>query len=120
MNMFQAYRIISDLVYGYDSDTGQKVSKESLLQNPETLEALSVALTAMDQLNKNVARQWWPEKRGSAWRKVDEQQLLVLYNEGIPINVIAIILQRQERAVRDRLLLNGIKPHYYDDLYAYF
>lgn len=78
------------------------------LQKPETHQALTLALTALERIaEKTKRREGLPLNAGKAWTEGEERQLLLEFESGLSTKQIAENLQRTLPAIHSRLLRFG-------------
>ena len=104
---------------GIDPITGEVLPKDHLCQNADVIRALHsavLALSTSDAENPEVEQSIYLQKKngrlnaGRFWTEEDNQQLISLYLENVPMDEICYILQRRPRGVYNQLTYLGFDP----------
>ena len=110
MNEKEMMETLKKMLEGINPVTDEKLSPDDVIMQPIIQETLSKAVAKLDWAFNCLYKQWNYQNSGMHWTKVDDYNLRDIYETGLPINVIALIFQRTEGAVRGRLSDLGIKP----------
>jgi hypothetical protein len=109
MDPIRATRILRALVGGVHPATGSELPADSVLQDPNVLRALLVAVMALEQQTVRSGRRAnLPPNVGSRWSEEEEQRLIVAFRVGQSAEAIAADLGRTLRAIEARLVRLGL------------
>lgn len=78
--------------------------------HPTIQKALKKAIIMSQAEEWHYRMQWTPTNSGSTWCKSEDSVLVSLFKNGLPINVLSVVHQRADAAIRDRLKYHGFKP----------
>jgi hypothetical protein len=100
MTTAEAQRIIKSLADGRCPATNRPLSLDDPFQHPNVVEALGIAVGALDRLQRSEQRQAnLPEHTGKPWDHAEEEQLSAEFNAGKSVAEIAEIHQRTRGAI---------------------
>ena len=108
MDKSKAIEILQLLADGMHPVTGEQLDKHHVINEPDVIRALNMALGALS-LDDRPGRpqQNLPERVGRPWREDEDIALIEAFDEGIAINDLAIKHQRTRGAIRSRLIRLG-------------
>ncbi len=107
MTTAEALKIITSLADGRCPITDQVL--DSAYQQPDVIRALSVAVKALERVERiDRHHEELPERTGRAWDEAEEQQLRNEFDAGKTISEIAEIHQRTKGGIKTRLKQLGI------------
>jgi hypothetical protein len=104
MEIDQATTIVKDLANGIDPRSGQKLPEESVINLPDCVRALAIALKALE-LMKSKAKRISPENQGKPWSTDDDMLLETMFKNGNDVGLLASHFSRTKGAIKSRLLL---------------
>lgn len=108
MEQTQALEIIRSLAAGVDPATGEVFPADSAYQQPDVLQALSLAVAALQQAASSARKiQSLPPSTGKPWTADEDQQLIAAFESGSTPKQLAAAHQRTNGAVRSRLMKLG-------------
>lgn len=111
MTTSQALRIVQLLADGRCPSTGQQFPPESPYQQPDTIQALHLAVRGLERLEQRERRESrWPERTGRGWDAAEDRQLCQEFNARKSIEESSQIHQRTKGGVRSRLQKLGKLP----------
>jgi hypothetical protein len=102
--------VFEKIVQGKNPFTGKALPSDDLIMHPTVQEVLSAVDWELCLFRERYYRQWFPDSTGTRWNSDEDSYLRKEFSKGTPINVLALMLQRSEAAIRDRLIRMGIKP----------
>ena len=110
MHYQTAIDILQMMQNGVDPITGEVFPKDHVCCEPDVMDALAVAVMALDAQKNQTAYSKTYRKNGQLnagrpWTEVDLQQLQALHAQGISIEKICKQLQRRPRGVERQLTL---------------
>jgi hypothetical protein len=104
----QALGIIRTLADGIDPFTGEVYPPASPYQNPQTLKALFLAISALEKEQKRLRRQGdLPANAGRPWSEDEAGNLLESFDAGKTIEELSTLHGRTPGAIRARLMRMG-------------
>jgi hypothetical protein len=110
MSHSQTHRILTTLIAGRDPRSQQWLSSGSILQAPNVLRALLLAVSALEASTARARRRAaLPPHVGREWTAAEEVQLRAELAGNEPLNVIAARHGRSARAIELRLRKVGIR-----------
>ncbi len=108
--------ILTVLAEGFNPITGEEFGEMVLDQN-EIIYALTAGAAALRHISESISVSEEIDKKhknaGKLWTKEEEAILLEAFDNGEPIDMIAIDFGRTKRAIKKRLDKLMIKPSYY-------
>jgi len=108
MEIDQAVEIIKALLRGIDPFTHDPHPEGSSLLTAQTLEALSMALSALEkEQDRSVRRRELPANAGGPWSDEETAMLAESFDAGKTIEELASVHGRTPGAIRSRLLRLG-------------
>ncbi|WP_306603087.1 hypothetical protein [Azonexus sp.] len=108
MTPTQSKQIISSLANGVDPETGELLPAESVINDPQIVRALFVAVQALEKAEKRVERERsLPENAGGAWSAEEDADLLACFDQGVSAKQLAAKHRRTEGAIASRLVRLG-------------
>lgn len=108
MSPLEARTIIDALANGIDPETGEILPMQSTFNSPQVIRALFVAVTALDSATKRAERvKALPDNAGRPWSEKEDQDLLALFDSGIPVKEIAQRHCRTLGGIASRLVRLG-------------
>ena len=108
MEIDQALEIIRTLADGIDPSTGEVYQSTSPYQNPQTIRALFLAISALEREQNRLRRQRdLPTNAGRSWLEDEVRNLLKSFDEGKTIEELSVIHGRTPGAIRARLIRTG-------------
>jgi hypothetical protein len=108
MSPLEAKQIIDALAHGIDPETGEILPAQSAFNSPSVIRALFVAIKALESAEKRAERDSsLPKNSGRAWSEAEDQELLAIFDIGIPIKEIAAKHGRTQGAIAARLIRLG-------------
>ena len=109
MNAESALTIISSLADGCDPETGQTLGRDHVLQKPDVIRALAIAVTALEHHARGGSREHGPRRArtGLPWSAEEDRQLLAAHDADTPIPTIADTHERTAGAIQSRLVKLG-------------
>ena len=108
MDIDQALEIIRTLADGIDPYTGEVYPSASPYQNPQTLKALSLGISALEKEQKRIRRQTdLPPHAGRPWSEDEAGNLLESFDAGKTIEELSTVHGRTPGAIRARLMRMG-------------
>lgn len=108
MDIEQALEIIRTLAEGIDPSTGEEYPSTSPYQNPQTIRALSLAISALEREQNRLRRQRdLPANAGRPWSEDEVENLLKSFDTGKTIEELSTIHCRTTGAIRARLIRMG-------------
>lgn len=103
-----AIRIVSSLANGCDPETGEVLHHDHILQRPDTIRALGVAVTALRSFSGSENRENRdPARAGLPWKGEEDEELLSAFNDGATIGALADKHERTHGAIKSRLVKLG-------------
>ena len=122
MDKSKAIEILQLLADGMQPMTGEQLEKHHVINEPDVIRALNMALGALSLDDRQGRPQHnLPQRVGRPWREDEDIALIQAFDEGIAINDLAIKHQRTRNAIRSRLIRlgkiekNDRKPEIKDD-----
>lgn len=104
----EAKSIIELLANGIDPDSGEILPRKSVLNSPQVIRALFVAVEALDGAVKSAKRMHLqPSNIGHSWSDEEDRSLLAMFDSGALIKDIAAKHKRIRGAIHSRLLRFG-------------
>jgi hypothetical protein len=118
MDESSALKTIQALANGVDPGTGELLSADTILQDPQVIRALFTAIDALKARIKTHARKAsLPPRAGQPWTPEESDQLLSRFNENPDIPRLARLHERTPRAIQSQLIkLGKIPPPNPDDV----
>lgn len=108
MNAAEALAVIRSLANGVDPESGEVYPPESSYQRPQTVRALYVAASALEQVDRIERRKsQLPQKTGQPWTEDEDRKLLAAFDAGRALQELAAAHERTAAAVRARLVKYG-------------
>jgi hypothetical protein len=115
MDVVRALEIVRHLANGVDPFTGEELSWDSPLQNPEAVRALFLATAGLAKLqlrgeaNRPVPKdaRMPPARAGEPWSPQEDARLVKAYDEGKTFQDLALSHQRTVGAIESRLTKLG-------------
>jgi hypothetical protein len=108
MDKLKAIEILQLLADGMHPVTGEQLDQHHLINEPDVIRALNVALGALSMDNRQGrTQQNLPERVGRPWHEDEDIELIAAFDEGIDLNDLAIKHQRTRGAIRSRLVRLG-------------
>ncbi|MCB5195710.1 hypothetical protein [Deefgea salmonis] len=109
MSPLEAKEIIESLANGIDPDTGEILTKQSIINRRLVKKAFSVAIESLEKAVKRVEREnSLPENAGSSWSEEEEETIISDYESGVSIKEIAAKVGRSKGAISSRLARLGM------------
>ena len=96
---------------GFNPITNEKLGENSILMHPEMQQTFARVFDKFKASISVLDRQWNPKNAGKNWLVDEDARLKDELEGGIPINVIAVIHQRTDSAIRNRLYYLGYAPY---------
>lgn len=106
MDENKAIEFIKYIINGINPINGEKLKDKELFSNKEMREVFNMCIKGIEILN---AQNNSCLQEDTSWSKEEDEQLIQEYCEGIDIEMLAMIHQRSEESVKDRLIKNGIE-----------
>ena len=107
MEAIEALKLLRPLAEGIDPFTGEIYSEKSPYQNPNTVRALFLAISALERESKGeIRKKSGRERSGEKWTEKEKVSLLEFFDAKIPIDEIAAKLKRSSYAIAYRLFQN--------------
>lgn len=110
METGNAIKIIMALANGINPRTGEGFSEKSPYRNPQTIQALLVAIEGLKQIKSAEERQKSPKNAGEYWKDDEDLQLISAFDAGEKVSQLAKKHQRSRGAIVSRLLMHGRVP----------
>lgn len=108
MSPEKAKFIVEALANGTDPETGEVISGQNILNKPEIIRALFVAVSALQDLSKKKnQKDKFPVNKGRPWSENEERELLLAFDKGILINELVLKYGRSRGAIKSRLARLG-------------
>lgn len=108
MNAAEALAVVRSLANGVDPESGEVFPPESPYQRPQTVRALYVAASALEQLERTERRKaQLPQKTGEPWTEDEDRKLLAAFDAGRALQELGAAHERTPAAVRARLVKYG-------------
>ena len=108
MDKSKAIEILQLLADGMQPMTGEQLEKHHVINEPDVIRALNMALGALSLDDRQGRPQHnLPQRVGRPWREDEDIALIQAFDEGIAINDLAIKHQRTRNAIRSRLIRLG-------------
>ena len=108
MDKSKATEILQHLADGMHPVTGEQLDKHHVINEPDVIRALNMALGALTFDDRQSKPQHnLPERVGRPWREDEDSALIAAFDEGIDLNDLAIKHQRTRGAIRSRLIRLG-------------
>ena len=108
MSPLEAKKIIESLANGIDPETGEILSDQDSVNNPQVIRALFVAIKALDRTaafaEKAVSR---PDNSGKSWSEDEDKRLIAAFDTGITTKEIAKKHGRSHGSITARLARHG-------------
>ena len=112
MEITKALGIIRTLADGIDPYTGEVYFATSPYQNPETVRALFTAINALEIAQKKEKRKRaLPDRAGQPWDDEETSRLIKKFEDGVPINELAVEHKRTKGAIVSQLIKLGKVHH---------
>ena len=103
-----ALKIMSSLADGCDPETGEVLPSEHVLQQPDVIRALGVAVDALHRLAGREDRESRrPARAGQPWTTEEDEKLLQAFDDGTSIKILAEEHERTNGAINSRLIKLG-------------
>jgi hypothetical protein len=105
----KAKQIIDVLAVGVDPVTGEVLSEDNPLNDPQVIRALFIAAKALERMIAKPARHASavPAKAGESWSEDENRNLLAGFDAGTPVTVLARTHERTSGAITSRLIRLG-------------
>ena len=104
MEGIEALRIVESLAHGVDPHTGEVFQTSSPYQNPQTIRALFLALSALEKQEAKRRRvRNLPVNAGKPWTDEEEKRLIRAYDAKKSLGNLAREHGRTEFAITSRL-----------------
>ena len=108
MEKSKAIDILKLLADGMHPVTGEQLDKNHVINEPDVIRALNMAVEALTSEEKNISRQRdLPERVGKPWSEPEDKALVKAFENGISLNDLVIKHQRTRGAIRTRLVRLG-------------
>jgi hypothetical protein len=108
MEIDEALEIIRTLAGGIDPSTGEVYPSASPYQNPQTIRALFLAVSALEREQNRLRRQRaLPTNAGKPWSEDEVGNLLKSFDAGKTIEQLSTMHGRTPGAIRTRLIRMG-------------
>jgi hypothetical protein len=108
MNITDSLEIIRILADGIDPHTGEKFLEDTPYQHPQTIQALFVAIQALERVKKiDDRRGKLPDNAGTPWDKLEDERLISAFDSGKTIKQLSEEHERTEGSIRSRLTKHG-------------
>jgi len=108
MDLVSARQILESLADGLDPASGEALGSGSPTQSPDVIDALRVALGALDEQTRRRDRATQlPAKAGQPWTREEDRALAEAFDAGHSVAVIAERFQRTEGSIAARLVRIG-------------
>lgn len=105
----KAKNVLQALIQGVDPDTGSELPADTVLNRPDVLRALLVAVAALDTVEARALRRaQLPKDVGKSWSDEEERRLKKEFGQQTPIPEIASKHNRTVRAIEARLERLGL------------
>lgn len=117
MNNERAIEILEMLLNGIDPVTGEILPEKGPHAEPEVIRALYKGIQALSREARQEKTESMPSEPGPKqrkanasrpWTKEDDQQLIELFKNQIPVEEICSVLQRRPRGINNRLVFLGL------------
>lgn len=107
----EALEIIQALADGVNPYTGEVLSTDSILQNPQIIRALFAAIEALRaELKRQERTRNLPQRAGHPWTEQESSLLETRFDEGLSISDIAREHERTSGAIKAQLERLGKIP----------
>lgn len=104
MTAADALRIVQFLADGLDPDTARPLPPESMLDRPDVVGALQIAVRALERLARRENRDsQLPEKAGWSWHDEEDHERCHGFDSGLTVEQLAAKHKRTDGAIRSRL-----------------
>ena len=111
MDESKALDIIRALADGVDPETGEFFDADSPYQQPQTIDALHTAVSALETVEKRKQRiKNLPARQGHPWNTDEDHQLTQEHRNGDTPSTIARKHERTPGAITSRLVRLGLLP----------
>ena len=100
--------ILSKLALGVDPDSGAPLSSDHVLNRPEVIRALMLAVNALKSVEGRKNGAAAASRAGVSWDATEEQELREMFENGKSLSSIALSLQRSKGSIRARLVKVGL------------
>lgn len=108
MDAERALRIVSALADGCDPATGEITGRDHVLQQPDVVRALTVAVAALGRQAGTKEREGGrPARVGHAWTPDEDEMLLSAFDRGATVGKLAAKHERTRGAIQSRLVKLG-------------
>lgn len=101
------------LLDGINPNTGEYLPKGSVYASPDMLRALHYAIIALSAY-KDTEGKPKPGNAGAPWTVEEDEKMVKLFNDGVPIKDIAKEHERTEGAIESRLVKMGLLKNRYE------
>jgi len=109
MNETLAIQILQALIQGIDPTTHRELPADTVLQRPEVIRALLLAVSALNQSKARAARRKaLPPNVGRDWSQEEQASLVAAFKSGDSVDALASRHGRTLRAIESRLALLGL------------
>ena len=109
MQANSALRIVSSLADGCDPLTGEVFPPDHILQQPDVIRALGVAVTALrGDASLQTSDSDRPSRVGQPWTDKEDEELTSAFNRGEAIKALADKHERTPGGVKSRLAKLGL------------
>lgn len=106
----ETYDTLRKILNGIHPFTNEKLSSDDLIMHSTIQNAIMTALRMSWAQEYRYRMQWESLSSRKIWCDAADSVLLDLFKHGLPVNVLTVIFQRSEAAIRDRLKYHNIKP----------
>ena len=108
MDTDKSLEIIHALSKGVDPHTGEEYAADSPYMHPQTVQALFIAMQALERSKKAEDRlKCLPNNAGKAWAEEEDQRLIAAFDSGKTTKQLADIHGRTEGSICARLVKHG-------------
>ena len=117
MNNERAIEVLEMLLDGVHPVTGEILPENGPYSEPEVIRALYKGIQALSRETKHEKSEAMRSESntkqgklnaGRPWTKDDDQQLMELYKDQVPVEEICAVLQRRPRGINNRLVYLGL------------
>lgn len=106
MDLERATEIIRALADGVDPSTGEIATRDTALQEPDTIRALHFALGLLERVDRK--QRAVSAKSGSGWSREEDAQLCKEFHQSLDFADIAKIHGRSRTEIYGRLVALGV------------